>query len=275
MPLLSLNSWSLHRNLGPLHWTRWDEEQQTHRIEIQEAPELTSLLELPAVLASKGFSALEVCHFNFPQTTEAYLHELKEAFRSAGIRFYALLVDYGDISSADPIRRDADVAYVKQWIDSAAAAGAERVRVIAGDAEPTDTAALARSIASLQELCGYGAARGVRIVTENFRPLTSTSANAVALLEACGEQLGLISDFGNFKGPDKFDELAITVPRSESIHAKAQTDEHGMPDEAEYERCLSIVRDSGYTGPIALVYDGPHDMWEGIDRVKAIATKYL
>lgn len=275
MPYLSLTTWSLHRNLGPLRWTEWDAQEREHRTVINDQPERISLLALPSFLAENGFSAMEVCHFNFPDTSEEYLQQLKEAVRKAGITFYTLLADYGDISSADEIRRSADIEWIKGWIDIASAVGAERVRVIGGDANPSDREALERSCDAMKQLCDYAEDKGVRVVTENFKALTSTSENCLALLEACGGRLGLTSDFGNFSGPSKYEELGRTVPRSESIHAKAQTDAGGMPDAAEFARCMEVVRLSGYEGPITIVYDGPGELWDGVGRVRALAEAYL
>jgi sugar phosphate isomerase/epimerase len=272
---LSLTTWSLHRNLGPLRWTRWDEQKNVHFTDIQDQPEITTLLELPDILANKGFAALEVCHFHFPDTSEAYLLKLRKSFEEAGIRFYTLLIDYGDITSASETRRNADIEWIKKWIDIASLAGAERVRVIAGDADPSDQQALAQSAELLQKLCEHASKRGVRVVTENFHSLTSTADNCLALLGACGETLGLTSDFGNFRGPGKYDALARTVPYSESIHAKAETNDKGFPDEAEFIQCMEIVKQSGYEGPITIVYDGPNDMWEGIGRVKELVSPFL
>ncbi|MFC5448557.1 sugar phosphate isomerase/epimerase family protein [Paenibacillus aestuarii] len=275
MPFLSLTSWSLHRNLGPLRWTRWDERNRSQITVAQEQPELIKLLELPAIVANKGFKSLEICEFHFPDTSEGYLQKLRESFAEAGVRFYTLLIEYGDISSPDAARRQSDIDWIKGWIDIAARAGAERVRVIAGDAEPGDEQALQRSADALRELSKYADTVGVRVVTENFHLLTSVADNCLALLSACGEQLGLTSDFGNFKGDGKYSELAKTIPLSESIHAKAQTDADGIPEESDFIRCLQIAKEAGYEGPITLVYDGPGDMWAGIERVRRLAAPYL
>jgi sugar phosphate isomerase/epimerase len=258
-----------------LRWTRWDENTRNQITDTQDKPELISLLELPAVLAKKGFRSLEVCHFHFPDTSEAYLQELKHSFMEAGLRFYTLLIEYGDISSSDDLRRQSDIEWIKGWIDIAARAGAERVRVIAGDAEPMDQVALMRSVDAFRELSSYAAAQRVRVVTENFHSLTSTADNCLALLEECGELLGLTSDYGNFKGTEKYGELVKTIPYSESIHAKALTNADGYPDEAEFIRCMEIAKQAGYEGPITLVYDGSGDMWEGIERIRRLVTPYL
>jgi sugar phosphate isomerase/epimerase len=241
---------------------------------IEDQPEINTLLELPGILAHKGFSALEVCHFNFPDTSEAYLLQLKDAFQKANIRFYTLLIDYGDISSADERRRQADIAWIKGWIDIASLAGAERVRIIAGDGDPSAPEALQRSAEALALLSEYASKVNVKVITENFRMLASTANNCLALLDACGERLGLISDFGNFHGSNKYDELALILPLSEMVHAKAETSEDGFPNVHEFKQCMEAVKKSGYQGPITLIYDGPYDMWDGIDRVKQLVLPY-
>ncbi|MWV42948.1 TIM barrel protein [Paenibacillus sp. HJL G12] len=275
MPFLSLTTWSLHRNLGPLRWTYWDEGNQRQGTVIDEQPETISLLDLPQMLHDQGFQAMEICHFHFPDTSDAYLKELRESIERSDIRFYTLLADYGDITNPDEQRREADMNWLKNWIDIASAVGAERIRIIAGDADPDDEAAVRLAGEQLGRLIDYASDKHVRIITENFHDLTSTAANCITLLDGCDGALGLTTDFGNFAGAGKLEELGATIPRSESIHAKAITDEKGNLDEEEFRGCMALVRSSGYEGPITLVYDGPGDMWEGVHRVKALVEPYL
>ena len=41
-----------------------------------------------------------------------------------------------ELSTEDEVRRNADLQFIKDWIDIASEVGAERVRIIAGDAAP-------------------------------------------------------------------------------------------------------------------------------------------
>ncbi|WP_338554186.1 TIM barrel protein [Paenibacillus sp. KS-LC4] len=275
MSYLSLNSWSLHRLLGPLHWTSWDAETQTHQTTDHEQPLELTLLELPAVAAAKGYQAIEVCHFHFPSTDAAYLEQLKDSFSAACLSFDTLLVDYGDLTSPEAKRREADYQLMQQWIDVAAACGAKQVRIIAGEAEPTDHAAIRQSAEALVKLVDYGAARRVKVLTENFKLLTSVGDSCMELLEQAGASLDMITDFGNFSGPAKYEDIGRTALRSVSIHVKAMNNEHGHPNQAELRRCLDQVQASGFDGAYVLVYDGPGDMWEGLERVKAIVQPYI
>ncbi|MFC5652226.1 sugar phosphate isomerase/epimerase family protein [Paenibacillus solisilvae] len=275
MSYLSVSTWSLHRLLGPLRLTVWNPGTGQHDTKEQEQPLVHSLLDLPAEAARRGYEALEVCHFHFPSTDSDYLAQLRDAFNNAGISFDTLLLDYGDLTTTDPARLEADKALIRRWIDAAAAAGAKQIRLVAGEAQPTDQEALERSAAGLSELAAYASDSGVRVITENFRPLTSIGDNCVKLLQLTGDEVGFITDFGNFSAPDKYGEFAQTLPASVSVHAKPHYDENGVPDEAELIRCLDTVREADYRGAIVLIYDGPGDMWEGLERVKPIVNSYL
>ncbi|TXK84179.1 sugar phosphate isomerase/epimerase [Paenibacillus sp. N3.4] len=275
MSYLSLSTWSLHRNLGPLHWHHWDSEARTIISTEAAQPQTIHLLDLPHRLAEEGFSALEIGHFHFPSTEPDYLKELKHAFLQSGIVFDTLLLDYGDISSADEDRRAADIRFIQHWIDVAARSGAKRIRVIAGDSEPTDEMALARSIEALRELHAYGCERDVQVITENFKKLTSTADNCLAIMKALDGNMQLIADFGNFHGAGKYDELSAILPYAVSAHAKAHYDDQGFPDVSEYKQCLDRLTEANYQGAISLIYDGAGDMWEGINRIRNIVQPYL
>lgn len=274
MPKLSISTWSLHRNLGPLHWTVWDDIEKKQITKIEAQPEEIKLLELPGKLASKGFDAIEICHFHFPSTDSKYLNELRKACTKANINLHTLLLDYGDISTEDPIRREKDIKFIRKWIDIAATVGAKRIRIIAGDASPEDQDALKRSIQNLNKLERYATSCGVQIVIENFRALTSKASNCIKILRS-NTSLKMITDFGNFKGESKYEELATILPYSESVHAKANFDSKGLPDTKEFQKCLALLAQSKYSGSITLIYDGPGDMWEGIERVREIVVPYL
>lgn len=267
---LSISSWSLHRCLGPLRLTAWDDSAQTQSVSVQEQPELLPLIELPSAAASRGLSYLELCHFHFPSREEAYLIKLKSAFAEAGVTFHTLLVDYGDISASDSMRRESDLAYLKGWIDTAALAGASAVRIVAGEQPAGDVAGIERSAAGLLELSQYGAKLGVRVVTENFRQLTSTLAGWKAVLERTGGSVPTIVDFGNLAKAEKEDGLVFGAPIAHSFHAKPEYAEDGTIEEESLLRLLRLAAEGNAEAPISVIFDREGDMWEGIERIKAI-----
>ncbi|HEX6971478.1 MAG TPA: TIM barrel protein, partial [Limnochordia bacterium] len=240
MSLLSVTTWSLHRNLGPLRHVRRGEDGRLVSA-IQPQPETISLLDLPQRLAALGFEAVDVCHFHFPRTDPDYLAALRDACAAASIQFFSLLIDAGDITHPDPAVRADDLGFIRRWIDVAAACDARCARVIAGDAPPDDAAARTLAIEQLRDLTAYGKARGVQVLTENFHRLASTAANVHALLDGV-PGLGLVADFGNFRGADRDDALASILPRASSVHAKIDVAADGTWEVARFERHMEMAR---------------------------------
>ncbi len=275
MAYLSVSTWSLHRHIGPLRWTVWNRETATHDVRIEDQPEHFTLLELPALAAKQGYRAIEVGHFHFPATDSEYLAKLGQAFADAGVSFDTLLLDYGDLTDTDSDRHAADVAYIRRWIDIASQAGAKQIRVVAGEAPPTDEEAIRQSAAALAGLAEYAAPLNVRVITENFKPLTSTAESALKLLQLAGPEVGFITDFGNYKSARKVDEIGETASFSVSVHVKPEYDVDGIPQQATLDHYLQQTQKSGFDGAYVLIYDGPGDMWEGLARVQALVQPYI
>ncbi|MFB9328577.1 sugar phosphate isomerase/epimerase family protein [Paenibacillus aurantiacus] len=275
MSYLSVSTWSLHRLLGPLRWTYWNESRQTQETHIEEQPQVIELLDLPAEAARRGYRALEICHFHFPSTDADFLAQLKISFERADMLFDTLLLDYGDLTSPDEARRASDKTWMKRWIEIGAACGARRIRIIAGEANAADEAALRQSAQALTELAEFGRQAGIHVVSENFKALTIRAVNGVALVQHGEGKLGYITDFGNYYGDGKFDEIAMTAPLSQSVHVKSQQSPDGLPDEAELRLCLDAAHGSGFEGAYVLIYDGPGDMWQGLERLQPLVAPYV
>lgn len=268
---LSISSWSLHRCLGPLRWTVWDETARTQAIRLQEQPSLLELTELPAAANAHGLAYLELCHFHFPSLDEAYLKELRQAFAEARVVFHTLLVDYGDIASPDPYRRESDLKYLAEWIDAASRAGASAVRIVAGEQPGSDAAAVARSVQALRELRRHARGKGIEVVTENFRELTAHSVQAWSeVMDGVGSGFRTVVDFGNLSADEQLSGVRYGAPLAHSFHAKPPYSEGGELLAEPFLAQLSIAEQLGGETPVSIIFDRDGDMWEGIERIKNV-----
>ena len=238
-----------------------------------------TLLDIPAQAAAHGLSRLEICHFHFPSTDPGYLQDLRGALDDAGVTFFTLLIDTGDLTHPDRTRRQEEEVQIGDWLDVAARCGAERARVIAGDATPEpDGIALAVSAAALGRLSRRASELGVRVVTENWHALLDRPQDVLALLEELEGQIGLMLDFGNWKGARKYDDLAQIAPYASSTHAKAHYPAAGQIDRADFTRCLDLCRDAGFSGPHSLIFDGlltEGGEWASLDAMQEIVRTSL
>lgn len=236
----------------------------------------TELIEVPAELRRRGFQSVQFCHFHLPSREPSYLEELRSALASAEIGLDALLIDDGDLTDPDSV--EDHQAWIGGWLDTAIELGADKARVIAGKSTPTPEL-LATSSRRLVQLAR--AHPQIRVVTENWFDLLPTAADVRAVLEPTDGQVGLLIDLGNWTGETKYDELAAVADLAETCHAKCHSRSGGDTglDLEDYRRSLQVLADSGYTGPLALVYDGTiygergDDEWAGLEHERAVVDQ--
>jgi sugar phosphate isomerase/epimerase len=227
-------------------------------------------------VASLGIPKLEICHFHFPRTDTEYLDHLGQRLRQAQVRPLTLLIDEGDIAAADPARRSHDLDLIRGWIDVAAYLRAPRVRVIAGQSAADPGGEAVRwSIEGLLALADYGQARGVSVVTENWLALAMQPATLLAILRNAGGAVGLCADFGNYRGPAKYDDLATILPYASSIHAKASFSAPGVMDEADFRHCLDLARAAHFSGSYVLIFDSAGDEPASLRQIAEVVQPYL
>ena len=279
MTRIMTSSWSLHRTLGQSMY-QWPDLAGKPVLEGDGRGEI-ALLELPAQLALRGIGMLEICHFHFPRLDDGYINELRQALSENGIELFSILIDAGDIAHPDPDQRQREIGWIRAWMQIAARCGARCVRVIAGDAEPGAAGdwraqeAVQISAEGLRHLAGVGRQLGLRVITENFRALGGRAGVLNAILDLCEGAVGLCVDFGNFKGPDKYDELAALMPRATSVHAKADFRKELQMDRTDFDRCLQLARDAAFAGPYSLIFSSPGDEWEGVAKTQEVVEAWL
>lgn len=259
--VLAISTWSLHRALGvrylnsPAHDVAGDYEEAW-------GPASVDLLDLPAAFRQNGIDRMEIVHFHIRSRAPAYLAELRASLAESGVRLQTLLIDAGDV--ADPVDRARDIAWIGEWIDAAAALGADQARVSGGRQHPTREA-LDLAVDGLSRLVRRGAEQGVRVITENWQELTSGPDAVHYLLDNVDGGLGLIADFANWNGPTKYDDLASIMPRAVETHAAARFSEGGAMDEEDYGRCLGLAIEAGLKGPHTLIYGrGDDNEWAAL-----------
>jgi sugar phosphate isomerase/epimerase len=257
---IAVSTWSLHRLLG----TTYPHDLSTNAVgdgEDTYGEGEESLLGLPSVLANHGYHRLEIVSFHLRSRDPVYLGELRDQLRVSGVTLQTLLIDAGDMT--DPVHGTRDTRWIAGWVDVANMLGAENARIIAGK-QAYSPETLERSVAGFREVLAANAGSPLRIVTENWFNLLETPEAVHALLDRLEGQVGLLADFGNWKGPEKYQALASIFPRAELCHAKADFRSDGL-DELDYGDCVGVAEDAGYIGPYTLIFDAEHPgEWTGL-----------
>lgn len=259
----AVSTWSLHRTLGNFSAPG----SAVDGGKVVGPPELESgltLLELIPELAAREFNTLQIVHFHLESTDDAYLATVKTALAENNINLDMLLIDAGDLTA--PYIEE-QLAWYHRWLDVAEKLGADRARLCVGRSEPTQDLLVASGthLATLAE-----AHPAVQVVTENWMEMTPDAATLLTALNAAGPIVGLLVDLGNWSAPEKYEELAKIADRGIASHAKCSFNENG-PDEDDFRRSLKILKNAGFDGPLALIYDGPSDdEWTALETEWAI-----
>ena len=263
MLTLALSSWSLHRHLpyfgnGGLVERRADE---------------VSIMDFPAIARSYGIAEIEICQRHLASCDAGYLAEVRGAVVAQGCRVINVPVDVGDIAQVDAVARDADLRVIETWIDAAHLLGSPAVRVNAGRAgNRAEAEAVQTAVEGYRRLAAYCAERGMTLLLENHGGLSATPAAIMALWEAVNApNFRFCPDFGNFDPAMREEGLRLMLPHAAVVHAKVlDVDEQGRHTAFDLGRCLALVRQSGYTGPLSIEFEGQGDQRTGIATAKRL-----
>ncbi len=247
-----------------------------------------TLLDLPGACAALGVRTVELVSSFFPSQDAAYLRELRAALRAHGLRTRGIAVDMGDIANADEDARRVDLEALKQWFHLARALGAEAIRVNSGAARPDDREALARITAGYRELAEEAEHTGVHLLIENHGGASADPRNIRAFLEGVGSPwFRSCPDTGNFPGETWEEGMRVMAPHAFSCHLKVYTHSadgaqrwtgrDGQPRAYDLRRCLQILREAGYAGPLCVEAGATDDAVEAAGEAASAreAIRYL
>jgi L-ribulose-5-phosphate 3-epimerase len=230
-----------------------------------------SILDFPALAASLGIDAVEICQAHLESTDAEYLSGVRRAVRDAGSRVINVPIDVGNLAVAGAEQQEAEIATILPWIDAAHALGSPAVRVNTGHPDGIDEAeALSIVSAGYRRLAAYCAERDMLILLENHGGLSARPEAIMELLSAVNARnFRLCPDFGNFAPEFREEGLRRMLPHAAIVHAKVMDmNEDGTHEAFDLDRCISLVEDDGYSGPLSIEFEGKGDQLEGVTRAR-------
>jgi sugar phosphate isomerase/epimerase len=260
------------------------------------------LSEFPArAKTTFGVGAIETVAFQFSGLDDPELDRFADHLAASDVRLLNVAIDVGDLLNADPAKRSADVAEIKQWIDRCAEIGSKFVRVNPGS--PMSPHAGEQPprylVEALRELGTYAAAKGTRLLVENHGGPSSDPVWMNKLLDGVGaDRCGLLLDLGNFDallgpmmaalfgGGDPahafecidvsalYADIEALAPRAEHVHVKAHhVGDDGTVGAVDLVRAIGILTAHGYRGALSVEYEGTGgDPWAKTARVLEVAA---
>jgi sugar phosphate isomerase/epimerase len=211
--------------------------------------------------AELGLDAVEPTSYYFRDTSTRYLRHLRStAFRlGLDISGTAIGNDFGHPPGA---ARDGQIAHTKKWIEHAETLGAPVIRIFAGHQKKGQTAEECHKlmVAGMEETCAYAGERGVYLALENHGGPTATAEGLLKLVkDVKSPWLGVNLDTGNFRSEDPYRDMAAAAPYTLNVQVKVDVRVGGKSQPTDYKRVVTILRDAGYRGYVALEYEAAED----------------
>jgi sugar phosphate isomerase/epimerase len=229
------------------------------------------LLDFPALAASLGIDAVEICQAHLAGPDTAYLADVRLALQSAEVGVINVPIDVGNLAVAGAQRQEEEISKIFPWIEAAHALGSPAVRVNTGHPGDLDEReALEIVAAGYRRLATFCAERGMSILLENHGGLSASPGAIVHLVHVVdAPNFRLCPDFGNFAPQLRFEGLQSMLPYAEIVHAKVMDmGEDGTHEAFDLDRCLTLVEESGYAGPLSIEFEGKGDELENVTRAR-------
>ena len=157
--------------------------------------------------------------------------------------------------------RDAQIAYVKKWIDHAAVLGAPHIRVFAGrETKNVERAEADKwAIAGLRECCDYAGKRGIFLGIENHDSIGDAKTLINFLKAVDHPWFGVNLDSGNFRTANPYEDFAASAPYAVNVQLKVELKVAGKKEPADLKRMADILRKANYQGYVVLEYEAAED----------------
>ncbi|MBM3333036.1 sugar phosphate isomerase/epimerase [Candidatus Sumerlaeota bacterium] len=229
-----------------------------------------TLFDFIDLCAELGLDGTELTCYYFPRDpTPEYFAQIKRRAFLNGLDVSGTAVS-NRFALPPGKEREGQIAYVKKWVDYAAAMGAGVIRVYSGAQPKGASLEQAQNWAAecFQETCDYAGQKGTFLALENHGGISVGADLLLALVEKVKSPwFGILMDTGNFQTKDPYKDMERVAPYTVTVQCKTDLrPEGGQRQPMDYDRVISILRGVNYSGYIALEYEAKEDPKTGAPK---------
>jgi sugar phosphate isomerase/epimerase len=175
-----------------------------------------------------------------------------------------------DFTETDPARLQQELELVTRWLAVAARLGAPALRIFAGGSttEPAPSGALDRVVAAIERVLPEAERQGVMLVLQHHNDAPKTADDVLAIRKRLrSDWFGLNVDIGSLRTADPYEETARLAPYAYAWQVKELVYRRGREEPIDPAAMARIIRDSGFSGYVALESLGEGDPRQKIRRM--------
>ena len=226
-----------------------------------------------------GINAVEYVNSFFKDKAkdQAYLKELKKRCDDNGIRNVLIMCDgEGSIGATEDSKRDQTVENHKKWIEAAKFLGCTSIRVNAHGPSRRPDELLEYVCYGLTKISTFARPFEINVIVENHGGLSSNGAWLASVMKRVNlPNCGMLPDFGNFHGYDRYKGIQETIPFAKGVSVKShEFNKAGKETQTDFWKAMKVMKEAGYSGYVGIEYEGKKlDEIEGVKATQKLLTQ--
>ncbi len=238
--------------------------------------------DLIRVAVETGTDGIDMTVYWLKSTADDYLLPLRRLAWQNRVEIYSIGTRVRLAQPAGALQ-DKELADLRGWVDVAQKLGATHLRVFGGP--KPDGATLEQAIAmaaeTLKRGAEYAGARGIILGLEDDGGITDFARETIEIVKrADSPWAGMNLDVGNFRPPDVYGQIEMSIPYAVSTHVKTEMalDDGKTRGPLDWDRVFTMFARHGFRGYMGLEYEAAEDPVVAVPRylrtLKEMAVKY-
>jgi L-ribulose-5-phosphate 3-epimerase len=238
--------------------------------------------DLIRIAVETGTDGIDMTVYWMPRTSDDYLLPLRRLAYRNRVEIYSIGTRVRLAQPAGALQ-DKELADLRKWVDVAERLGATHVRVFSGPkpAGATMEQAIAMASETLKRGAEYAGSRGIILGLEDDGGLTDHARETIQIVKgADSPYAGMNLDIGNFRPPDVYGQIEMSIAYAVSTHVKTEMalDDGKTRAPFDWDRVFTMFARQGFKGYMGLEYEAAEDPVTAVPRyltsLKALALKY-
>ena len=238
--------------------------------------------DLIRIAVDTGTDGIDMTVYWMPRTSDDYLLPLRRLAYRNRVEIYSIGTRVRLAQPPGPLQ-DKELADLRKWVDVAERLGATHVRVFSGSKPDGATMEQAIGMAAdtLKRGAEYAGARGIILGLEDDGGLTEYARETIQIVtRADSPWAGMNLDIGNFRPPDVYGQIDMSIPYAVSTHVKTEMalDDGKTRGPFDWDRVFTMFVRQGFRGYMGLEYEAAEDPLVAVPgylkTLKTLAVKY-
>ena len=238
--------------------------------------------DLIRIAVETGTDGIDMTVYWMPRTSDDYLLPLRRLAYRNRVEIYSIGTRVRLAQPAGALQ-DKELADLRKWVDVAERLGATHVRVFSGPKPETPRwSKPSRWLRKRSNAAPSTPARAASSLAWRMTAALPTHAKeTIAIVKGADSPwAGMNLDIGNFRPPDVYGQIEVSIPYAVSTHVKTEMalDDGKTRGPFDWDRVFTMFARQGFKGYMGLEYEAEEDPLVAVPRylttLKAMAVKY-